>query len=49
MELELVPGLQSSVLKEKSGRRDSNSRIVAWEATALPLGDARMVTIKILP
>ena len=25
-----------------SGRRDSNPRMVAWEATALPLGDARL-------
>lgn len=25
-----------------SGRRDSNSRMLAWEANALPLGDARL-------
>ena len=30
------------VLNTKSGRRDSNSRMVAWEATALPLGYARI-------
>ena len=46
---EQVLGLRSPVLNEKSGRRDSNSRMVAWEATALPLGYARMITIKILP
>jgi hypothetical protein len=28
----------------RSGRRDSNPRIVAWKATALPLGDSRIVT-----
>ena len=30
------------LLNKESGRRDSNSRMVAWEATALPLGYARM-------
>ncbi len=29
-------------LNRKNGRRDSNSRMVAWEATALPLGYARL-------
>ena len=30
-------------LKQKSGRWDSNPRISAWKADALPLGDARVV------
>lgn len=37
-------GFELDVLNRKSGRRDSNSRMVAWEATALPLGYARSLT-----
>ncbi len=29
-------------VNKKSGRPDSNSRISAWKADALPLGDARI-------
>ena len=31
--------------KEKSGRSDSNRRMLAWKANALPLGDARVAFI----
>ena len=31
-------------LNKKSGRRDSNSRMLAWEANALPLGYSRIKT-----
>ena len=29
-------------IRKKSGRRDSNSRMLAWEANALPLGYSRL-------
>src|ERR1043165_5446849 len=31
--------------QNQSGRRDSNPRISAWKADALPLGDSRMRTV----
>jgi predicted nucleotidyltransferase component of viral defense system len=33
---------------QESGRRDSNPRISAWKADALPLGDSRLTSM-ILP
>lgn len=30
-----------------SGQRDSNPRMTAWEAVALPLGDARICAMKL--
>ena len=38
-----TPSLSEGVFK--SGRRDSNSRMSAWKADALPLGDARIAPI----
>ena len=41
-ECEKPPRLVGAFFAGWSGRRDSNPRMVAWEATALPLGDARL-------
>ncbi len=37
----LIPDTWHLTLFGKSGRRDSNPRISAWKADALPLGDSR--------
>lgn len=37
------PNWRPALIMAWSGRRDSNPRIRAWEARALPLGDARVI------
>lgn len=37
--------IKTVFIYSKSGRRDSNPRMVAWEATALPLGYTRILVL----
>ena len=41
----LNPGYTEMPLNQKSGRPDSNRRMLAWKANALPLGDARALKL----